>query len=292
MYAIGADTLAYSLSTTGSVSGSATSTATALSAGNVHNVTLDTTTIGGQSGTINVASTSESVADGTFTQNVSYTVLGHSQPSLTSGTSSTAKTIDFGYVPAGFAPRTASFAVFNNTGTPIDSLTASMDVDGVTSNGSTLMTTNVTATNPATPLDVDGSLTYTATFTPDSVAGAASADHTIAVSDENIPGALSRPNLVVTTTGRTFTDATFPVTGFLNLLTGETLNTGPFNIQNNVTLTKTGPGTMNITGADQRRRFATRDLRRSSEFRDRCRINFIRHAGRDHQFGRYGLLQR
>ena len=220
-------------------------------------MTLDTTTIGGQSGTINVASTSESVADGTFTQNVSYTVLGDSRPSLTSGTSSTAKTIDFGYVPAGFAPRTASFAVFNNTGTPIDSLTASMDVDGVTSTGSTLMTTNVTATNPATPLAVDGSLTYTATFTPDSVAGATSADHTIAVSDENIPGGLSRPNLVVTTTGRTFTDATFPVTGFLNLLTGETLNTGPFIIQNNVTLTKTGPGTMNITGADQRRRFAT-----------------------------------
>ena len=248
MYAIGADTLAYSLSTTGSVSGSATSTATALSAGNVHNVTLDTTTIGGQSGTIDVNSTSESVADGTFTQNVAYTVLGHSQPSLASGTSSTVKTIDFGYVPAGFAPRTASFAVFNNTGTPIDSLTASMDVDGVTSTGSTLMSTDVTATNPATPLAVDGSLTYTATFTPDTIAGAASADHTIAVSDENIPGAVSRPNLVVTTTGRTFTDATFPVTGFLNLLTGETLDTGPFNIQNNVTLTKTGPGLMNISG--------------------------------------------
>ena len=144
------------------------------------------------------------------------------------------------HVPAGFAPRTATFAVFNNTGTPIDSLTASMDVDGVTRTGSTLMSTNVTATNPTTPLAVDGSLSYTATFTPGSVAGPASADHTIAVSDENIPGGSNRPSLVVTTIGRTFTDATFPVTGFLNLLSGETLNTGAFSIQNGVTLTKTG----------------------------------------------------
>ena len=53
-------------------------------------------------------------------------------------------------------------------------------------------------------------------------------------------------NLVITTTGRTFTAATFPVTGFLNLLNGETLNTGAFSIQSNVTLTKSGPGTMNI----------------------------------------------
>ena len=39
----------------------------------LHNVTLYTTTIGGQSGTINVNSNSEAVANGTFTQNVNYT---------------------------------------------------------------------------------------------------------------------------------------------------------------------------------------------------------------------------
>ncbi len=109
------------------------------------------------------------------------------------------------------------------------------------------MSTNVVATNPATPLAANASpLSYIATFTPDTVAGAASADQTIGVSDENIPGAAARPSLAVTTTGRTFTAATFPVTGFLNLLSGETLGTGPFSIQPNVTLTKSGPGTMNV----------------------------------------------
>ena len=46
--------------------GSATSTAAALAPGNVHNVTLDTTSVGGHSGTINVNSSSEAVANGSF----------------------------------------------------------------------------------------------------------------------------------------------------------------------------------------------------------------------------------
>jgi hypothetical protein len=39
------------------------------------------------------------------------------------------------------------------------------------------------------------------------------------------------------------------VTGYLNLLAGETLNTGAFSVQPGVTLTRTGSGTMNIDAA-------------------------------------------
>jgi len=182
---------------------------------------------------------------------VSYTAtaLDHSQPSLASGSSSTAQTIDFGYVPTGFTPRTAGFSVFNNASGFGVANTASLDVDGVTSTGSAGMSTNVVASNPASPLAPGSAWSYTATFTPDTVAGAASADHTIAVSDEDIPGSANRPSLVVTTTGRTLTAAMFPVSGFINLLNGETYNTGAFSIAAGVTLTKNGPGTMNITGA-------------------------------------------
>jgi hypothetical protein len=46
-----------------------------------------------------------------------------------------------------------------------------------------------------------------------------------------------------------FSVATFPVTGFMFLPAAEPLNTGPFSIAAGVTLTKTGPGAMTISGA-------------------------------------------
>src|SRR5204862_4545434 len=83
------------------------------------------------------------------------------------------------------------------------------------------------------------------------------ATHTISVFDENIPGAAAGTSLVLTTLGRTVTVGTFPVTGFINLLAGQTYDTGPFEIQGSATLTKTGPGTMNITGAQNNGAAAT-----------------------------------
>ncbi|MEO6435475.1 MAG: endonuclease, partial [Tepidisphaeraceae bacterium] len=215
-----------------------------------------TNTTGLKTGTVTVnntdlttSGTGTGSADGNDTINVSGAVLEHAQPSFIAGVSATGATYDFGYVPAGFAARTTGFNVINNPDdTAGQAFTASLDVDGVTRTGSTRHSTNVVASNPATPLVAGSSLGYTATFTPDTTDSLASSTHTIAVSDENIPGATALTNLVLTTTGRT-TTGVFPVTGSLNLLAGETFNTTSFAIATGVTLTKTGPGTMNIAGA-------------------------------------------
>ncbi len=178
------------------------------------------------------------------------TAVEHAQPSLASGSSVSSDTVDFGYVPSGFAARTTNFTVYNNASPSGATLTAGLDVDGKVISGSSAMTDNVVASNPASPLAAGASgWTYTATFTPGGADNNDAATHTINVSDENIPGAAARPSLTFTTNGRTVTSAgNFPATGFINLLTGETFNTTAMSIAGGVTLTKTGPGTMNVNG--------------------------------------------
>src|SRR5439155_17060652 len=207
-------------------------------------------TAGAKAGSRSFTVTGEGLAGETVNPlSVSYTAtaLDHSNASFTTPAVNKGQTIDFGYVPAGFAPRMASFSVSNLASASGATLTAGLNIDGVVRSGSAQMSTDVAATNPATPLAAGASaINYTATFTPDPLAGDNSATHSIAVSDENIPGATSGTSLVLTTTGRTVTTGTFPVTGFINLLSGETYTTGPFQVQGGVTLTKTGPGTMNV----------------------------------------------
>jgi hypothetical protein len=247
-YVIGADTLNYSMSSSGALSGSASGSDAALGGSNVHAVTLSTSSVGAESGSIAVSSTSESVANNNFSQNVAYTVLDHANASFSTSADSDAQTIDFGYVPAGFAARTASFIVTNRASANGAALTAGLDIDGVTRTGSARMSTNVVATNPASPVGAGPILNYTATFAPDTSDGDNGASHTIANSDENIPGATAGTNLVLTTNGRTVTTGAFPVTGFISLLDGETYNATAFAIAAGVTLTKTGPGAMNVSG--------------------------------------------
>jgi hypothetical protein len=186
--------------------------------------------------------------DGNDTINVSGTVIDHAQPSFVAGAPATAQSIEFSYVPAGLAARTANFSVNNNPAAAGAALTAGLDVDGVSKTGSATMSTTVTPSNPATPLAAGGSRTYLASFTPGSVEGLSSATHTIATSDENIPGETARANLVLTTTGRT-TTGSFPVSGNLFLFGGETFNTTSFSIADGASVTKLGPGTMNVNGA-------------------------------------------
>jgi hypothetical protein len=242
--AIGADELDYSASGTGAVTGSASGTDAALNGGNTHNLALSTATAGAKTGTVNVNSTSQAVANGTFSQNVSYNVLEHSQGSFEAASDVDAKSIDFGYVPAGFANRTAGFSVHNRVA--LAGFTAGLDVDSVVNAGSTAQLT--TSAAPLSNLAAGSQSNLTATLNP-STAGNLTATHTLAVTDQNIPGATSGTSLVLSTTARVFTVATFDVTGHMDLLAGETLNTGPFRIADGVTLTRNGPGAMNVTGA-------------------------------------------
>jgi endonuclease/exonuclease/phosphatase family metal-dependent hydrolase len=89
--AIGADGLNYSVTSSGSLTGSGSGTALlALSAGNQHSLAINTSTPGTASGTVSVTSSSQEVANGTFSQLVTTQVLDHAHPDLN------VATIDFG----------------------------------------------------------------------------------------------------------------------------------------------------------------------------------------------------
>jgi hypothetical protein len=176
-------------------------------------------------------------------------VLENAQPSFVAASTATAQTIDFGYVPVQGLTRSASFPVHNNPDAAAGAaFTASLDVDGVTKLGDASFATDVAPSDPANPLAAGASRISIASFTPPLAAGAYSATHTIATSDENIPGATAAASLVLTTTGRA-TAGVFPVSGDLFLFGNETFNTTSFALGDDVTVRKTGPGAMNINGA-------------------------------------------
>lgn len=238
----GADTLTYTYASTGSATGSGSGSDAALGSSNSHTITFATGTTGAKSATVTTTGTSEAVANGSFSQSVNYNVLDHADPSLSETSAATTQTIDFGYVPVGSATRTSAFSVWNRSATN----RAGLDLDSVTNAGDTARLT----TNAATfaNLAAGGSVSYNASLNS-AVAGNFTATHTFATSDQNLTGAAARSSLVVTTTSRVFSVATFPVSGIMFLPASEPLTTGPFAIAAGVTLTKTGPGAMTISGA-------------------------------------------
>jgi endonuclease/exonuclease/phosphatase family metal-dependent hydrolase len=238
----GADTLTYTYASTGSASGSGSGSDAALGSGNSHTITFNTAATGAKSATVSATGTSEAVGNGSFSQNVNYTVLDHADPSFSDSSSVTAQTIDFGYVPVGSGTRTSAFSVWNRSAT----YRAGLDLDSITNAGDTARLT--TSATPFSNLAAGGSVSYNASLDA-AVVGNFTATHTLATSDQNLIGAVARSSLVLTTRSRVFSVATFPVTGFMFLPAAEPLNTGPFSIAAGVTLTKTGPGAMTISGA-------------------------------------------
>jgi hypothetical protein len=237
----GADALTYTYASTGSATGGGSGTDAALGSGNSHTITFNTSTTGPKSAAVTATGTSEAVANGSFSQNVSYTVLDHADPSFSESSSVTAQTIDFGYVPVGSATRTSAFSVWNRSAAN----RAGLDLDSVTNAGDTARLT--TSATTFSNLAAGGSVGYNASLNS-AVAGNFTVTHTLATSDQNLIGAAARSSLLLTTTSRVFSVATFPVTGFMFLPASEPLTTGPFSIAAGVTLTKTGPGAMTISG--------------------------------------------
>ncbi len=210
-----------------------------------------TATAGLKSGTITIdntdlttAAAGQGSADQNDTINISAQVLDPSNASFDGGSDQDSKSIDFGYVPLGSAARTSPFSVHNLVATA--GYTAALDLDSVTASGDTARLSTTAA--PFANLAAGSQHDYVASL-DSSVAGVYSATHTLAVSDEDIPGAASGPSLVLTTTARVFDVANFPVTGFMYLPGGEDLTTGPMSIAAGVTLTKPGPATLHVDGA-------------------------------------------
>jgi len=193
----GADKLDYSINGQGDVTGSAGgSNLSALTPGNVHSLSIDTTSPGVRAGTLNATSTSEAVANGSFNQAVSTTVLAHATPSFDADAIVDTATIDFGIRGRGLGGATASFSVSNldeitgfTAALDLDSISAVGDVDQLTTNASTFSN-----------LAAGGSIGFSAAITAISN-GKLSVTYTLNLSDEDLPGAITRGPLTLVLSG-------------------------------------------------------------------------------------------
>jgi endonuclease I len=217
-------------------------------------VTGNFTSAGSKSGSRSFVVQGEGLAGETPNPvSVSYTAtaLDHAGPSFDPVQSSTMQEFDFGYVPIGFATRTASFTVYNRASAAGAALTAGLVVTGASGEGHAGMSISVTPSDPGAPLPAGSATgyTYSASFQSNGSAGEKIGTYAIEGIDENLPGAQVTPDIFVDTVGRSITDGTFPATGFINLFAGESFDTGAGAIAAGVTLTKLGAGALNFTGA-------------------------------------------
>lgn len=233
--AAGADGLDYSVSGNGALSGAGAGTnLLALAAGNLHVLNLGTANPGLSSGAANASSTSQEVANGTFQQNVSTTVLAHSNASFNGGSDIDVLPIDFGIRARGSGVITTNLSIFNlahpsgfTAGLDVDSITPSGDIGRLTSNVSTF--TNLVA---------GGSQTFSAGLnTLDT--GLFSTTYLLSVSDQDLPGATAGPSLLLALTGRVAIGGDATLNNIVNLedfnvlasnfgTTGATWQTGDF----------------------------------------------------------------
>jgi endonuclease/exonuclease/phosphatase family metal-dependent hydrolase len=185
LVAAGADGLDYTVTGTGSLTGGGVGTMLlALSAGNVHAMSFDTSLPGLRSGTVSAASTSQEVADGSFTQNVSTTVLAHANASFNPTDNKDILLIDFGIRARGAGSITSNFAIHN---LPDPSgFTAALDLDQIDPTGSVAQLGANVAT--FTNLAPGGSVTFAASLDTASV-GSFSSSYLLQFSDEDLPGA-------------------------------------------------------------------------------------------------------
>jgi len=161
----------------------------ALAAANTHLLTINTATAGLRTGTVGTTATSPQAMAPTFSGTYSLGVLDHAIGSFASATTSTTLDIDFGTLTLGAAPATRSFDIFNRTGTLGSVWTAKLDLDGITSSG----TTGVFSTTLAPFANlVSGSFrSFSAAFATGTT-GSFTTTYTLNASDENLLGATTQ----------------------------------------------------------------------------------------------------
>lgn len=196
IHVAGADELDYAIGGTGVVTGSASGIDVALGGGNSHQIALDTSTAGHHTGQVDVTSSSAAVQDGSYTEQVILDVLDHSEGSFASGSNSDLLELDLGNYAPGTGTQSAGFDVFNLLATA--GYTADLDVDSISGTGDTsVLSTNVASTS----ITAGGSQGFQALLATSLGQGVFDATYTIAVSDEDLLGAIGGDNLLLQLTG-------------------------------------------------------------------------------------------
>jgi endonuclease I len=171
-------------------------------------VGLSTSGIGAYSGTVTINNTDLTsngagmgVADVNDSINVSATILNHASPSLVDGVTTLSQTIDFGTVNRNSGVHTFPATIYNLSSTA--ALTAWLDVDSVSGVGTPVESLGVIGTTlvPTSNIGEGASQAGQVSLDSSQPAGSYQVQYTIATSDENLPGAIARPSLIVTVLG-------------------------------------------------------------------------------------------
>jgi hypothetical protein len=189
--AAGADVLSYGFSGGGAAAalGTGTGMAVALASATSHRVTVSATAVGQQTGTVAVTASGTQTATPTFSGTFSTAVLDHAVASFAAPTTTTSWTIDFGTLIRGGVSGSTAFSIFNRVAASGTAWTSRLDLDGVSSTlPSGVVTTSLAAFTNLAP---GGSRSFGAEMTTSTV-GTFSGTYTLALSDENLPGAAAQ----------------------------------------------------------------------------------------------------
>ena len=188
----GAARLDYSYASSGFLAGTGTGSDMALGVASTHVLSVKADTAGLFTGTVSATATSPQTVTPTFSQTVSMSVLDHAIGSFASGTTLTTVDIDFGTLAQGSGTASRNVSIFNRAGSLGTAWTAKLDLDGMTSSGSSVFSTTLA---PFTGL-VSGSSRAFSLSMLTATTGVFSGTYSLNLSDENLPGAASQGMLL------------------------------------------------------------------------------------------------
>ena len=188
----GAARLDYSYASSGFLAGDGTGSDMALGVASTHVLSVKADTAGLFTGTVSATATSPQTVTPTFSQTVSMSVLDHAIGSFASGTTLTTVDIDFGTLAQGSGTASRNVSIFNRAGSLGTAWTAKLDLDGMTSSGSSVFSTTLA---PFTGL-VSGSSRAFSLSMLTATTGVFSGTYSLNLSDENLPGAASQGMLL------------------------------------------------------------------------------------------------
>lgn len=182
----GADRLDYSFAGTGAFVASGTGSDAALGGAVTHLLALSTTSAGLRSGTVSVTASSPQAMNSTFSGTVSTSVLDRAIGSFAAAATTTSLTLEFGTLLRGGASGTASFSIFNRPAASGTAWTARLDLDGVSSS----LPAGVFSTSLAAFANLAaGSSRSFGVGVDTATTGSFAGSYTLALSDEDLPGA-------------------------------------------------------------------------------------------------------
>jgi autotransporter-associated beta strand protein len=240
----GADRLDYSYAGTGVVLATGTGSDAALGSSNTHAVALNTAAAGLVSGTLTVQATSPQASSPTFSQAVTLSVLDNAIGSFAAGSTVSSLDINFGTLTQGSGTSSQAFGVFNRAGSLGTGWTARLDLDSVTPTVPAAVFATTLA--PFGNLASGSSRSYAMSMLT-TTSGSFAGTYSLAVSDEDLPGATAR-TMTITVRGSVVT----PANAVLNVPSGSQtqLAVGFAAITGTAAVTKTGTGTVVMGGSN------------------------------------------